>query len=145
MSSLADQQAALVAALVGAAPPPPGFDPHRLRAARGALLRKRAGEVAAAWPLLAASLGAQWSVEFGRWAHGRPPAGSLRDGWDFALTRVALTAPAADELALRRARWLYDGERAPRPRRAPALRRGGTLLAVQFGGRVWQVRWARRS
>ena len=55
--TLAARQAALVAALVAGAPDPPGFDPARLAAARRALLRKRAGEAAKHWPVLAASLG----------------------------------------------------------------------------------------
>ena len=60
--TLAERQAALVAALVAGAPDPPGFDPARLAAARRALLRKRAGEAAKHWPVLAASLGPRWST-----------------------------------------------------------------------------------
>jgi len=91
--SLQERQAAVVAALVAGAPAPPGFDTHRVRATATALLRKRTGEVAAAWPLLAAALGADWSASFGAWAAGRPPAGALRDGWDFARSLTA--SPAA--------------------------------------------------
>jgi len=134
---LAHQQAALIAALVAGAGPPAGFDPGRVRATRAALLRKRAAEVGASWPLLAASIGTQWSVEFGRWADGRPPAGSLRDGWDFARTRGALDRPAAEELAVREAGWRYEGLGPPRPRRAPAVRWARGTLVVQVLGRVW--------
>jgi hypothetical protein len=81
---LADRQAALVAALVAGAPDPPGFDPRLLAAAREALLRKRASEVARAWPVLVASLGPRWPGEFIAWAAGRPPAGALQDGRAFA-------------------------------------------------------------
>ena len=50
----------LVAALTAGAPVPPGFDARLVEAARVALLRKRAGEVARQWPQLAAALGAGW-------------------------------------------------------------------------------------
>jgi hypothetical protein len=119
MSNLADQQAALVAALVGAAEVPAGFDASLVVAARAALLRKRAGEVAAAWPLTAAAYGHQWTATFSAWAAGRPPAGALRDGWDFArsaATRPGLPDLAREELADREARFSYDGTSAPRPR-----------------------------
>jgi hypothetical protein len=102
--SLADGQAALVAALVAGADPPPGFDQERLRATRTALLRKRAGEVAAAWPVLAASLGRQWMVTFADWARDRPPRGALHDGMGLARELAAagrLTAQARAELRVR--------------------------------------------
>jgi hypothetical protein len=110
--SLAEDQAALVAALVAGAALPDGFDAERVRVAREALLRKRAGEVAMAWPVLAASVvdphsggtskaafvvdphsggtskaafvSPQWTVEFREWARDRPTAGSYRDGLEFA-------------------------------------------------------------
>jgi len=56
-AGLAARQAELVAALVAGGPVSSGFDPGRLAVTRRAMLRKRAGEAAAAWPLLAASLG----------------------------------------------------------------------------------------
>ena len=56
--TLAGRQAELVAALVAGAPDPAGFDRDRLAAARRALVRKRAGEAAKQWPLLAAIAGA---------------------------------------------------------------------------------------
>jgi hypothetical protein len=130
MSSLAQRQAALVAALVAGAPVPPGFDERLLGVARQALLRKRAGHVAQHWPMLAASLGPAWTVEFTRWAAGRPSQGSLRDGWDFARSRGPLSGPAADELAEHEAVWAYDGSSAPRRRARP-------VAAV----RLW---WSRR-
>ena len=114
---LAGQQAALVAALVAGADVPAGFDAARVRAATDALLRKRAGEVAAQWPALRASLGAQWYPSFAAWAAGRPPLGSLRDGWDFARSRTDLAPMAAAELADRERHWHYDGTTAPRRRR----------------------------
>ncbi|MCM1020044.1 hypothetical protein, partial [Micromonospora sp. XM-20-01] len=81
---LAARQAELVAALVAGGPLPPGFAPAPVEAARRALLRKRAADVARHWPLLAAGLGAHWPATFTTWADGRPSNGSLRDGWDLA-------------------------------------------------------------
>jgi hypothetical protein len=139
MTDLAARQAALVAALVAGAPPPPGFDPTRVRAAAAALLRKRAGEVAAAWPLLRTEWGADWPATFTAWALGRPPVGALRDGWDFAREAAAtgrLGPLAASELAERDVRWRYDGHSAPRRRRWPAYRRTPHGPVVQVFGRV---------
>ena len=85
-TSPADRQAALVAALVAGRA---GAGRLRRRAGRarpgGALLRKRAGEVARHWPLLAA--GVRRAAGRRRSPRGRPagpPQGSLRDGWDLA-------------------------------------------------------------
>jgi hypothetical protein len=120
--TLAERQAALVAALVAGAPDPPGFDPARLAAARRALLRKRAGEAATHWPVLAASLGPRWSTVFAEHHAGREPAGGLRDGWDLARAlRLGLSVDAAAELRDREALWRYDGARPPRPRRLAHL------------------------
>jgi hypothetical protein len=143
MTSLHDRQAALVAALVAGAEIPAGFDSTRVRATRRALLRKRAGEVAHAWPLLAAAHGARWTETFTTWAAGRAPKGSLRDGWDLARDLVAgpgLPAPAAEELAAREVAWRYDGRAQPRRRRLPALRRAPGAVLVQFLGTVRVLR-----
>lgn len=107
MSTLAERQAALVAALVAGAPVPDGFDPRLIDAARRALLRKRSGEVAKHWPLLAASFGKRWPAAFAEWADGRPSQGAFQDGLAFARS-LPLTGAAAEELAER--------ERALRPR-----------------------------
>ncbi|MEV0397074.1 hypothetical protein [Polymorphospora rubra] len=136
---LAARQAELVAALVTGAPVPPGFDERLVGIARTALLRKRAGDVARHWPLLAAGLGADWPATFAGFAATRPTRGSLRDGWDLARDLHAaggLTGPARDELAAREATWHYRGADAPRPRRLPALRRGDGTVVIQFAGRV---------
>lgn len=112
--SLADRQAALVAALVAGAPIPDGFDARLVGTARRALLRKRSAEVARHWPLLAASFGARWPSVFADWAGARPTQGAFQDG--LALARsLTLTGPAAEELAER--------EKALRPRLARLLRR----------------------
>jgi hypothetical protein len=120
---LAERQAALVAALVAGAPDPPGFDPARLAATRRALLRKRAGEAAKHWPVLAGSLGPRWSTTFAAHHSCHEPGGGLRDGWDLARAlRRELTADAAAELREREAFWRYDGVEPPRPRRFGRLR-----------------------
>jgi len=130
MTGLAARQAALIASLVAGAEVPAGFDVFGVLSTRAALLRKRSGEVAAAWPLMSAAYGPAWRSTFSSWAAGRPPQGALRDGWDFARSTGAdLPALARQELAEREARYVYDGQSPPRPRR---LRR---LLAVR--SRLW--------
>jgi len=143
--SLADRQAGLVAALTSGAPVPNGFDARLVEVARVALLRKRAGEVAKQWPMLAAGLGGGWIREFTRWAAARPTQGSLRDGWDLArelAARDALPAMAGEEMATREATMSYDGRSAPRPRRGPAVRRAAGVVVAQIAGRVRTMRRA---
>jgi hypothetical protein len=135
---LAARQAELVAALVAGGPDPAGFDDDRLAVARRALLRKRAGEAAAVWPLLAASLGSAWLEVFTASVAGRAPAGALRDGWDLARElhrRGELGDAAAVELAERRVGLHPDG----RQRRLPAVRRCASGVVVQLGGRLYHV------
>jgi hypothetical protein len=137
---LAGRQAALVAALVAGGPLPPGFDAGRVEAAAAALLRKRAGEVAEAWPLLAAALGPRWKPEFVGWARGRVRAGSFADGFAFAVAlRDAGTLPAlaTDELADREVLWSAGGAS---PRRWPALRRTSRGAVLQVAGRLFYLR-----
>ncbi|MEV6638298.1 hypothetical protein AB0M54_47040 [Actinoplanes sp. NPDC051470] len=133
---MAERQAELVGTLASGAPVPDGFDPRLVETARVALLRKRAGEVAKAWPALAASHGRDWSRTFARWAAARPTRGSLRDGWDLARAAGELRADAAEELAVREATYVYDGTAAPRPRRLPAVRRGDGGVIIQVAGRL---------
>jgi hypothetical protein len=145
VTSLAERQAALVAALTSGAAVPPGFDDRRVEIARVALLRKRAGEVARQWPELAQALGAGWWREWSAWAATRPTRGSLRDGWDLArdlLARRELPAAAGAELAAREAALVYDGHTAPRPRRVPAVRGAAGSVALQIAGRVRILRRA---
>jgi hypothetical protein len=97
---LAGQQAALVQALVGGGPVPGGFDPGRVAATSVALARKRASEVAKAWPVLAADLGQGFTGRFLADAAGRPPparGGALADGLAFAraLGREGRLSPNA--------------------------------------------------
>lgn len=128
---LAARQAALVAALVAGGPVPDGLDPQLIAIVRRALLRKRAGAAAAAWPLLAASLGDGWLPAFTAHHDGAPSAGALRDGWDLALAlrrRGELSPGARGELAAREAALRYDGRRDPRPRRGRRIRRAVAYL-----------------
>ena len=142
-TALAARQAALVEALTSGAPVPDGFDARRVEAARVALLRKRAGEVARQWPALAAGAGPGWTRAFARWAARRPTRGTLRDGWDMArdlAARGELPPLAAPELAAREAAMRYDGESPPRVRRGPALRSASGSIVVQLFGRVRVLR-----
>lgn len=121
-SGLAARQAALVAALVAGGPLPAGFDAQRVGAAAAALRRKRAGEVARAWPLLAADLGTGFRPRFATWAEGRPSAGSFADGFAYArFLRDSGELPplGAAELAGREAAWAFDGASPPRRRSRP--------------------------
>ncbi|GAB7047156.1 hypothetical protein [Catenuloplanes indicus] len=137
---LAAGQEALVAALTAGAPVPAGFDARLVGVARAALLRKRAGVVARAWPMLAAGYGPGWTTAFAEWADGRPTTGALRDGWDFARDRGVRGAAAEEELARREAAWRYDGVHEPRPRRIPTVRRTPGMVFVQVGGRTFSRR-----
>jgi hypothetical protein len=146
-ASLRERQAGLVEALTSGGPVPEGFDDRRVQAARVALLRKRAGEVARPWPSLAAAFGPRWVGVFAGWADRRPTLGALRDGWDLARdlkSRGELPAAAGAELALREAAWRYDGRSAPRVRRLPAIRSAAGSVAIQIAGWVRVVRSVRR-
>jgi hypothetical protein len=136
---LAARQAELVAALVAGGSDPAGFDPEGLAVARRALVRKRAGEAAVAWPVLAASLGGDWPTTFGEFAADRAPAGALHDGWDLARQlhrQRRLGDAAAVELAEREVTLRYrDGRR----RRLPWARSDGRGIVVQCGGRVFRL------
>jgi hypothetical protein len=84
---LAAEQAALVRALVDGGPVPGGFDPDRVQATAAALARKRAREVARAWPGLTVELGEDFTGRFLAFAAARPPparGGALADGLAFA-------------------------------------------------------------
>jgi hypothetical protein len=134
--TLAERQAALVAALVAGGPLPPGFDADRIAATRRALLRKRAAEAARQWPLLAASFGAAWPDVFAAHRAGHEPGGPLRDGWDVALAlreHGELTAGAAAELAEREYGMYYDGR--SNPRRRSLAERAVKALRRQRGDR----------
>jgi hypothetical protein len=145
---LAAEQAALVRALVDGGPVPGGFDPGRVAATSAALARKRAREVARAWPVLAADLGERFTGRFLADAAGRPPparGGALADGLAFAhaLAREGGLSPnarveamlAAASLSDRRARLAATLAGPPRRLvvtvRAPGL--GERWLSVPLG------------
>jgi hypothetical protein len=126
MAELAARQAALVEALVLGGPDPHGFDADRLAVTRKALLRKRSGEAARHWPLLAAALGGRWGTFAASVLAGRPVVGGPRDGWDVARVareRGLLTDGALRELRDHERTHRYDGVTPPRPRLRTRLRR----------------------
>jgi hypothetical protein len=96
---LGARQAALVRALVAGGAVPDGFDPERVAATAAALARKRAREVARAWPALAYQLGGEFTGRFVAYAaaNPRPAGGALADGLAFARTlqRAGLLAGEA--------------------------------------------------
>jgi hypothetical protein len=86
---LADQQAALLAALVAGGPLPGDFDPAAAAATSEALIHKRAAAVAKAEPALARALGPEFHARFARYAASRPlprRGGARADARAFAKT-----------------------------------------------------------
>jgi hypothetical protein len=79
---LAESQERLVAALTGAGPVPPGFDPEGVTAARTALSNKRERAVASVFPATAAALGPRFAPLFAMHARAvpLPAAGPRADG-----------------------------------------------------------------
>ncbi|MEO5878066.1 MAG: hypothetical protein ABIS86_18975 [Streptosporangiaceae bacterium] len=131
---LAEDQEGLVRALVAGAPVPPGFDRVRVGAAARALVRKRAGEAARAWPALAIETEA-----FCVWAAARPTRGSWLDGWDFAREhRGSLPSEGLTALVLSETLWSYDGTGEPRRRRGLRFRRcpGGVVVGLGTRARI---------
>lgn len=90
--SLAEQQAALVRALVSGGPAPAGFDAADLSATAHALLHKRADEVAKRFPLLAHACGPEFTAKFMTWAGTRPKTSTAADAAAFA-TDLGLPPP----------------------------------------------------
>lgn len=82
--NLAQQQAALVRALVAGAEPPPGFDADALSATSHALLHKRADEVSRRFPLLSHACGADFTARYMEWARTRPKISTAADAAAFA-------------------------------------------------------------
>lgn len=144
-AALAAAQQALVDALVAGGPMPAGFDPDRVGAVRAALVRKRAGEVAKAWPGLAASYGDRWYGEFAAWADGRPTLGAFADGFGFATDAPELSELARLELAERQVAFVLGPDGRPRRRRGPVVRRVGDGVAVGLAGRVLRLPLLRRG
>jgi len=151
--SLADQQAALVAALAAEGPVPAGFDPARLRAAAAALAFKRARAVAHAWPSLRAMLGGDVRETFAAYAAVAPlPArgGPLADGRRFArfIARQLDLSDAARMQALSiDARYRETAAGLVR-RRVPTLRatwlRNRRSVMIAVGEHRYRLQWPLR-
>jgi hypothetical protein len=151
-STLGQRQAALMAALAGAAPVPAGFDAARVRAAAAAIASKRARCVAQAWPSLRIALGARFGQAFAAYASVTPLAangGPLADGRGFV--RFLGTTHALPD-AVRQQALLVDAGHVASPdglarRRWPCLRIGwlpqSRRLLVALGGpratRWWRI------
>lgn len=115
---LRERQEELVRALVAGGADPDGCT--NMEAARRQLMRKRAGEVGQAWPMLRAGFGSGWFEAFSAWAANRPPLGSYRDGLEFAST-LSLTGAALAEYEQRTAiLGTPSGDRLRRSSRAGA-------------------------
>jgi hypothetical protein len=83
---LAAAQTQLLAALLGGAPPPAGFDPARLRVQADALLAKRRNLVARLRPDLTETLAGDFRDRFNAYAraHPNPADGTRADAAAFA-------------------------------------------------------------
>lgn len=102
---LANQQEALVAALVAGGPLPPGFDALALQATAEALLNKRAGEVANRAPDLKYELGAEFAPRFREWASSRPKTTTAADTVSFRdhlISEGIISPPEKPRPSLRR-------------------------------------------
>lgn len=87
LAGLAQQQAALVMALMGCGEPPAGFNSANLRAAAAALARKRARSTMRAWPGLTLALGNRFGALFSAYAKATllpREGGPMADGRAFA-------------------------------------------------------------
>ncbi|CAN5564662.1 hypothetical protein BH10PLA2_BH10PLA2_39170 [soil metagenome] len=87
LANLAQQQAALVTALLDSGEPPPGFNAANLRTAAAALARKRARSTMRAWPGLTLALGDRFNESFAAYAKLEllpQEGGPLADGRAFA-------------------------------------------------------------
>jgi hypothetical protein len=126
---LAQQQAALVRALVAQGEPPAGFAEDRVRLAARSLVNKRLREVARAWPALVEALGDRFGPRFTAFAQSTPPPG---DGGPMADGRAFLPTLSADELTddLRLAAVWADLGRSRWPSVRLAWLRGSGRLAV---------------
>jgi hypothetical protein len=119
-------QAELVRALTGQGGPPDGFDAARLQAAANALVRKRVGAVARAWPGLARALGESFGERFTAFAQVSSvpkEGGPLADGRAFARTlQAAGELPDAGRLEAAAVDLRYVTRKGGLvPRRWPAL------------------------
>ncbi|MGV9663331.1 hypothetical protein ACWDUL_18120 [Nocardia niigatensis] len=82
--TLAEQQAAVVRALVAGDRPPPGFDADDLAATADGLLHKRAEEVSRRFPVLVQAAGPDFRARYLAWARTRPKTTTSADAAAFA-------------------------------------------------------------
>jgi len=106
---LAGAQTQLLAALLGGAPPPAGFDPARLRVQADALLAKRSALIARLRPGLAETLAANFGDRFEAYARAnpRPAAGAKADAAAFAQTVQTQPPNQRRGPSVERCRWLF--------------------------------------
>jgi len=146
--TLAEQQAALVAALAGHGAVPAGFDPARVRAAADALAFKRARAAAQAWPSLRTMLGEEFRARFAVYAATTSlpqQGGPLADGHRFARC-LAPHLPLTDAARLQQLSVDMGYRSTPGglvPRRLPwlgvAWLAQSRRLVVAFGTRRYQL------
>jgi hypothetical protein len=149
-ANLGQKQAALMAALVGAAPAPAGFESTRLQTAARSLASKRRRSVARAWPNLVAALGDRYFQLFDDFAAQTPlprHGGPLADGYAFAhRLRVQGELPEAGRLEIMgvelRCRVRKDGLMVRRWGSMQfAFLRHPLRLVVAFRWPRWGERW----
>jgi hypothetical protein len=137
---LAAREAELVRALHGG-PVPAGLDEKMIGLTRDALARKRARQVARAFPALARDLGSEYQAQFVAFAETNPPQneGGLADGLAFgayAARRWRLSDDSRVELMIAGSRLNGRLE----PRRGPYLaatatrRPAGVIIVARLPG-----------
>lgn len=117
---VAQEQAALLSALVAGTPVPEGFDRQRVGVQTRALAAKRAGVVAKLAPELFGILGGAdpYREAFLDYARNRPmTAGYRRDALDFAEHLLIRDLPADPAARRRLTTWWQDRAGARPPRR----------------------------
>ena len=120
--SLADQQAALMAALSGQGAMPEGFRHDRLEAARSALALKRMRAAGRSWPAVERLLGDSFSTAFTQYAKDTPlpqEGGPMADGRTF-VGWLSESHSLTDEIRLLALQFDVCNKRHPkgwRPRR----------------------------
>ncbi|WP_103350496.1 hypothetical protein [Amycolatopsis sp. CA-128772] len=100
-AELARRQAELLQALLADGPPPPGFDPSRLKVEATVLRRKHGRVLAYQRPELTEALGDRYGPLFAEFNEGRPKKATERSG------------AYADEFVT----WLIERGHLPKPKR----------------------------
>lgn len=142
---LANQQAALVSALVSDGVVPEGFDAEQLQVATESLLRKRCRSVTRAWPALARNLGSEFRDQFAAYAEATPlpsHGGPLADGRGFAdwlrergqCSEAAQLQTQAVDLRFARSRAGLHPRRMPTLKLAWLTRPRRLVIALRWPG-----------